>query len=131
MTSWTERILQAFPEDLSPFWIASDPDNLLLDERILQVLRSRGFEVLPFDDSIAFRVEYEERYRAAWDRRAPGTCKALVLQFTGSDPSILPWDCLQHARRVELSLADLMPKLNSSVIRQIKHSPRSAISRPQ
>ena len=34
MTSWTERILQAFPEDLSPFWIASDPDNLLLDERI-------------------------------------------------------------------------------------------------
>jgi hypothetical protein len=127
MTSWTERILQAFPEDLSPFWIASDPDNLLLDERILQVLRSRGFEVLPFDDSIAFRVEYEERYRAAWDRGASGTCKALVLQFTGSDPSILPWDYLQHARRVELSLADLMPKLNSSVIRQIESTHLEAL----
>lgn len=91
MTSWTERILQAFPEDLSPFWIASDPDNLLLDERILQVLRDRGFEVLPFEDPIAFRVEYEERYRAAWDNGALGTCKALVLQFPGTDLSILPW----------------------------------------
>ena len=102
MTSWMERILQAFPEDLSPFWIASDPDNLLLDERILRVLRDRGFEVLPFEDSIAFRVEYEERYRAAWDRGTAGTCKALVLQFPGTDLNILPWDYLQLARRVDL-----------------------------
>lgn len=119
MTPWTERILQAFPEDLSSFWIASDPDNLLLDENILQVLRERGFEVFPFEDSIAFRVEYEERYRDAWDRGAEGASKALVLQFQGADLSFLPWDYLRHARRVDLSLADLMPKLNASVIRQI------------
>lgn len=119
MTPWTERILQAFPEDLSSFWIASDPDNLLLDERILRVLRDRGFEVLPFEDSIAFRVEYEERYRAAWDKGDTGTCKALILQYSGTDLNVLPWDFLQRARRVDLSLADLMPKLNSSVIRQI------------
>jgi hypothetical protein len=114
-----ERILQAFPEELSQFWIARDPDNLLLDENILGVLRERGFEVLPFEDSIAFRVEYEERYRAAWDRGTPGACKALVLQFQGADLNLLPWDYLRHARRVDLSLADLMPKLNASVIRQI------------
>lgn len=119
MMSWTERILQPFQEDLSSFWIASDPDNLLLDERILQVLRDRGFEVLPFEDSIAFRVEYEERYRAAWDKGATGTSKALVMQFPGTDLKVLPWDYLQRARMVNLSLADLMPKLNSSVIRQI------------
>lgn len=119
MTSWSERILQAFPEDISPFWIARDPDNLLLDEQILQVLRDRGFEVLPFYDPIAFRVEYEERYRAAWDNGSMGSCKALVLQFSGTDMSILPWDYLQQARQVDLSLGDLMPKLNASVIRQI------------
>ncbi|MFM7444000.1 MAG: hypothetical protein ACKO2N_08820, partial [Tabrizicola sp.] len=119
MTPWTERILQAFPEDLSSFWIASDPDNLLLDENILRVLRDRGFEVVPFEDSIAFRVEYEERYRDAWDRGAEGASKALVLQFQGADLNLLPWDYLRHARRVGLSLADLMPKLNASVIRQI------------
>ena len=122
MTSWTERILQAFPEDLSSFWIASDPDNLLLDENILRVLRDRGFEVLPFEDSIAFRVEYEERYRDAWDRGAEGASKALVLQFQGADLNFLPWDYLRHARRVDLSLADLMPKLSASVIRQIDSS---------
>ena len=119
MTPWTERILQAFPEDLSSFWIASDPDNLLLDENILRVLRDRGFEVLPFEDSIAFRVEYEERYRDAWDRGVEGASKALVLQFQGADLNFLPWDYLRHARRVDLSLADLMPKLNANVIRQI------------
>lgn len=119
MTPWTERILQAFPEDLSSFWIASDPDNLLLDENILRVLRDRGFEVLPFEDSIAFRVEYEERYRDAWDQGAEGASKALVLQFQGGDLNLLPWDYLRHARKVDLSLADLMPKLNASVIRQI------------
>lgn len=119
MTPWTQRVLQAFPEDLSSFWIASDPDNLLLDERILRVLRDRGFEVIPFEDSIAFRVEYEERYRSAWDSGCAGTCKALVLQHSGTDQNILPWDYLQRARKVDLSLADLMPKLNSSVIRQI------------
>lgn len=119
MTSWTEQILQAFPEDLSPFWIASDPDNLFLDERILRVLRDRGFEVLPFEDSIAFRVEYEGRYRAAWDNGTSGTCKALILQLSATDLNFLPWDYLQRARRVDLSLADLMPKLNVSVIRQI------------
>lgn len=119
MTPWTERIIQAFPEDLSSFWIANDPDNLLLDEHILRVLRDRGFEVLPFDDPIVFRVEYEERYRAVWDNGGTGTCKALILQYSGTDLNILPWDYLQHARRVDLSLADLMPKLNASVIRQV------------
>lgn len=122
MTSWTTRILQLFSEDLSRFWIASDPDNLLLDEQILSVLRERGFEVLPFEDSIAFRVEYEERYRSAWDMGASAASKALILQYNETDLNILPWDYLQNARRVDLSLADLMPKLHASVIRQIDNA---------
>lgn len=71
MSVWTDRILQEFPADLSSFWIALDPDGLLLDESILHGLRERGFEVLPFEDSVSFRTEYEERYRAAWDTPMP------------------------------------------------------------
>jgi hypothetical protein len=73
MSAWIARILQEFPAELSRIWVACDPDNLLLDERILHSLRERGFEVLPFEDSIAFRTEYEERYRAAWDRGEKGS----------------------------------------------------------
>lgn len=119
MSAWTDRILQEFPADLSRFWIACDPDDLLLDERILHGLRERGFEVLPFEDPVAFRTEYEERYRAAWDRGEEGTSKALVLQLRGTDLNTLPWDYVRMGRKVSLSLADLFPRLSYGVIRQV------------
>lgn len=129
MTPWTERIIQSFPEDIASFWIAKDPDNLLLDEHILQVLRDRGFEVLLFDDPIVFRVEYEERYRSAWDKKGKGAYKSLILQYSGVDLNYLPWDYLQLAqsRIVDLSLADLLPKLHANVIRQLDNTHLEAL----
>jgi hypothetical protein len=119
MSAWIDRILREFPADLSRFWIACDPDDLLLDEWLLHSLRERGFEVLPFDDSIAFRTEYEERYRAAWDRGECGSNKALVLQLRGTDLNVLPWDYIRDGRKVSLGLADLFPKLSYSVVLQL------------
>jgi hypothetical protein len=63
MSPWIDRILKEFPADLSRLWIATDPDDVLLDEQVLSGLRERGFEVMPFEDSVAFRAEYEDRYR--------------------------------------------------------------------
>jgi hypothetical protein len=116
---WIDRILSEFPADLARFWIAVDPDNVLLNEPALAVLRERGFEVLPFEDSVAFRAEYEERFRQAWDRgeQAPG--KALVLHYRESQTDDLPWDYLRQARIVRLSLANLFSKLSYGVVRQI------------
>ena len=119
MRAWIDRIVREFPADLAHFWIACDPDDLLLDERILHSLRERRFEVLPFEGSVAFRTEYEERYRAAWDRGEDGPAKALVLQLRGTDVNALPWDYIRKGRRVSLSLADLFPKLSYGVIRKI------------
>lgn len=127
MSAWTDRILQEFPADLSRFWIACDPDDLLLDERILHGLRERGFEVLPFEDPVAFRTEYEERYRAAWDRGEEGTSKALVLQLRGTDLNTLPWDYVRMGRKVSLSLADLFPRLSYGVIRQVDSEHHEAL----
>lgn len=120
MSAWTDRILQEFPAELSRFWIACDPDNLLLGERVLHGLRERSFEVLPFEDSVAFRTEYEERYHSAWDRSEEGPTKALILQLRGTDLSALPWDYIRIGRKVSLSLADLLPRLSYSVVRQIE-----------
>jgi PglZ domain len=119
MSAWIKRILDEFPADLSRLWVAADPDDVLLDEKILAVLRERGFEVLPFEDSVAFRAEYEERYREAWDRGEAGPAKALVLHLRASAPEGLPWDLLRQARPVRLSLAELFPKLSYTVVRQI------------
>jgi hypothetical protein len=119
MSLWIDRILGEFPADLSRLWVAADPDDVLLDEQILAVLRERGFEVLPFEDSVAFRAEYEERYREAWDRGDAGPAKALVLHLRSSVTDALPWDYRRQARVVRLSLADLFPKLSYTVVRQI------------
>lgn len=127
MSAWIDRILREFPTDLARFWIACDPDDLLLDERILHSLRERGFEVLPFEDSIAFRTEYEERYRAAWDRGEEGSAKALILQLRGTDLNVLPWDYVREGRKVSLGLADLFPKLSYGVIRHIDSEHHEAL----
>lgn len=119
MSAWVDRILKEFISDLSRLWIAADPDGVLLDERLLAGLREQGFDLLPFEDSVAFRAEYETRYRATWDRGDDGPAKALILQLRSRTTGELPWDYLRRARRVSLSLADLFPKLSYSVIRQI------------
>ncbi len=119
MSPWIEQILSAFTEDLSRLWIATDPDDVLLQEQVLLGLREKGFELISFQDSVAFRAEYEERYRSAWDRGEDGPAKALVLHLRGSRTSDLPWDYLRQARQVSLSLANLFPKLSYPVVRQI------------
>lgn len=119
MNPWIDRILKEFPADLSRLWIAADPDDVLLDEQVLSGLRERSFEVLPFEDSVAFRAEYEDRYRSAWDRGEAAPAKALVLHLRGTNISDLPWDYLRQARRVSLGLANLFPKLSYPVVRQI------------
>lgn len=119
MSRWTERILQAFTPDLSQLWIAADPDDVLRDEQILSGLRRKGFELVPFEDSVAFRADYEERWRAAWDRGEEGPAAALVLHVRSGSVGELPWDYLRDSRKVSLSLADLFPKLSYPVVRQI------------
>ena len=43
---WTERILSHFTADLTRLWVACDPDDVLLDEKLLTELRGRGFELM-------------------------------------------------------------------------------------
>jgi len=119
MSQWIDRILKEFPEDVARLWIAADPDDVLLDEKVLARLRERGFELMPFEDSVVFRAEYEDRYRSAWDDGKAVPAKALVLHLRGSSTGDLPWDYLNQARRVSLSLANLFSKLSYPVIRQI------------
>jgi hypothetical protein len=60
MSQWSERILSHFTADLTRLWVACDPDDVLLDEKLLTELRGRGFELMLYEDPLAFRAEYEE-----------------------------------------------------------------------
>ena len=80
MNPWIERILKEFPADMVRLWVAADPDDVLLDEQVLTELRERGFDLLPFEDSVVFRAEFEARYREAWGRGEQGPAKALIVK---------------------------------------------------
>lgn len=127
LSPWIERILKEFPADVARLWVAADPDDVLLDERLLAELRERGFDLLPFEDSVVFRAEFEARYREAWDRGEQGPAKALILHLAHADSSELPWDYLNQARIVRLSLADLFPQLSYSVVRQLASEHRQTL----
>ncbi|HKT30374.1 BREX-3 system phosphatase PglZ [Dyella sp.] len=120
MSLWTERILSHFTADLTRLWVACDPDDVLLDENLLAELRGRGFELMLYEDPFTFRAEYEERYRAAWDRGEQGPAPSLVLHLRRADASELPWDIVHHGRVVHLSLAELFPRLAYSAVQQVE-----------
>lgn len=121
--AWSKGILDQFTAGISPLWIACDPDGLLLDEGLLSALRHQGFAVMVYDDDnpFAFRAEYEERYRARWDRdeKTP----PLLVHWRGDDAHALPWDIVQCAIKnnavVSLSLAELFPNLVYSVVQEV------------
>ncbi len=120
-SAWHQRILGHFTADLSLLWVACDPDGVLLDETLLSELRACGFEVMGYDDPFAFRAEFEERYRAAWDANEPAPSPALIVHLRRDNANDLPWDIVHNARpAVRLSLAELFPKLAYGAVRQVE-----------
>ncbi|MDH6234999.1 hypothetical protein M2281_005621 [Mesorhizobium soli] len=121
MNQWHQRILGSFTADLSRLWVACDPDGVLLDEKLLSELRTRGFEVMGYDDPFGFRAEYEERYRAAWDANEQPPSPALIVHLRHDNANDLPWDIVHNARpAVRLNLAELFPKLAYGAVRQVE-----------
>jgi len=120
MSQWIERILNRFTADLDRLWVACDPDDVLLDERLLAALRSRGFELMLYEDPFVFRTEFEERYRTAWDRGESGPTASLIVHWRGADASELPWDIGHYGRVVSLGLAQLFPRLAYNVVKQVE-----------
>lgn len=127
MSLWTERILSHFTADITRLWVACDPDEVLLDEELLTVLRGRGFELMLYEDPFVFRAEYEEHYRAAWDRGEQGQAPSLVVHLCSDDANALPWDIVDQGRVVRLSLAELFPKLAYNVVQQVDHEHLAAL----
>ena len=104
----------------------ADPDGLLAEEAILGALQARGFEVVSFDDRIAFRFFYESRYRSHWDR---GDLADLVVVVGDEESGLheVPYDVLQAGRRLSFQLGDLFPKLSRSVVGALDRSDLDAL----
>ena len=130
MSSWRDQILKEFTPRVSRLTLVADPDGLLLEEGILEGIRDRGFELIPFEDHIAFRYAYESKFRSRWDR-GEQTDLVVVLRSQTSDLGFLPYDLLQAGRRLSFNLGDIFPNLSYPVLTALDRGDLDALYEAQ
>ena len=130
MTSWRDQILKEFTPQVARLTLVADPDGLLLEEGILHGIRGRGFELLPFEDHVAFRYAYESKFRSRWDH-GEHTDLVVVLRSPSSDLDSLPYDLLHAGRRLSFNLGDLFPNLSYPVVAELDSGDLDALFRAQ
>jgi hypothetical protein len=113
MTTWTNRITADFHPEFASLWVVSDPDEILLTPQVSHVLGQRGIEIIPYRDPLAFRLLYETEIRGAAESRKS------IIHVRGNASQIVPWDVLERARRVSMSIPELFGELDPSAVRSI------------
>ena len=128
MLGWRDRILKALTPGGARLTLAADPDGLLLEATLLEAIRERGFEIVTFEDPVAFRFDYESRFRSRWDRGEDADLEVIV-RTEGHDPAALPYDLVQAGRRLSFGLGDLFPALSYPVVASLDRSDLDALHR--
>ena len=130
MSSWRDIVLKEFTPNVARLTLVADPDGLLLEEGILEDIRERSFELIPFEDDIAFRFAYESKFRSRWDR-GENTDLVVVLRSQANDLSCLPYDLLQAGRKLSFSLGDIFPNLSYPVVSTLERGDLDALYEAQ
>jgi len=121
MQSWRDLILKEFAPNIAKLTLVADPDGLLIEEGILEGIRERGFELISFEDSVAFRYAYESKFRSRWDH-GEHTDLVVVLRSQESDLSTLPFDVLHAGRTLSFNLYDIFSNLSYPVVATLDRS---------
>ena len=130
MSSWRDQILKEFTPKVARLTLVADPDGLLLEEGILEGVRERSFELIPFEDHIAFRYAYESKFRSRWDR-GEHTDLVVALRSQASNLGGLPFDLLQAGRKLSFSLGDIFPNLSYPVVTALDRGDLDALYEAQ
>jgi len=127
MANWRDHILKDFQPKISRLTLVADPDGLLTEEGMLSAIRQRGFDLIPFEDPIAFRFAYESQYRTLWDQGRK-TDLVVVLRYAGQKLGNLPFDLVTVGRQLTFALHQLFPKLNYRVLEEVDRSYLDAVA---
>ena len=128
MDDWRDRILKEFTAKVAPLTLVADPDGLLLEESLLEAIRERGFEILPFEDSVAFRFAYESRFRSRRDRSETADL-VVVVRAESHQLATLPHDLLRASRLLSFGLGELFPGLSYPVVASLDRGHLTALHR--
>lgn len=122
--------MREFTPQVARLTLVADPDGLLIEEGVLKGIRERGFELIPFEDHVAFRYVYESRFRSRWDH-GEETDLVVVLRSPSSDLDSLSYDLLQAGRKLSFNLGDLFPNLSYPVVAVLDRADLDALYEAQ
>ncbi|WYL94114.1 MAG: BREX-3 system phosphatase PglZ [Gloeotrichia echinulata IR180] len=128
--NWRDQILKEFTPQVAPLTLVADPDSLLAEAGMSQEIQARGFEILPFEDAIAFRYIYESQYRPQQEQ---GSVLDLVIVINKDiqEFRLLPYDLVQIGRQLAFSIGSLFPNLSYSVVNSLDRSDFDALYQAQ
>ncbi len=130
MSSWRDQILKEFTPKVARLTLVADPDGLLLEEGILEGVHERRFELIPFEDHIAFRYAYESNFRSRWDR-GEHTDLVVVLHSQASDLGKLPYDLFHAGRSLSFNLGNIFPNLSYPIVTALDRGDLDALYEAQ
>ena len=134
-SSWRDPILAHFTPEIATvarLTIVSDPDRLLTEETILDRIRARGFDLIPFGRPCSFSLRMRDALPTCV---GSGEQPNLVgmLDTLHSDVAKLPFDLLEWAMRgrslLRFSRAELFPDLSPAVLDELDSSVFDALHR--
>lgn len=120
MSDLLDAVLRAFPAHTHPLTLVSDADGALADPMMRAALAERGFRLIEQADPIALRAEVA--------RARPFTAATPVIVITAAPVNTLPYDLWQQGHRVTLTLRELFPSLDLSVVRLLSSRQRRRLS---
>ena len=121
MTGWRDAFVGELAASTSSATVVADPDDLLLEERMLQRITDLGYHIITFDDHVAFRFEFESRLRSMPDQGVDAPQRVLI-RVSGPHANALPYDVLVRARQLTFGLDRLFPKLSYPVVASLDRS---------
>lgn len=130
MSNWRDQILREFTPNVSRLTLVADPDGLILEEGVLAGIRERGFELIPFENHVAFRYAYESKFRSRWDQ-GEQTDLVVVLHSAASDLGCLPYDLLQAGRQLSFNLGEVFPNLSYPIVAALDRGALDALYEAQ
>lgn len=113
MAKWRDEIVRRFTPSVGRCVVVVDPDRLLTEPIVNETLRGAGFDLLVFEEPVAFRYAYESKHREPSD---DGKMSDLIVLHHGDSAEPLPFDILARSDKFRLSLTDFFPNLSYPVI---------------
>jgi hypothetical protein len=108
MSNWRDLILDKIMVGDGNVIIVCDPDGLLQEEDLLASIRKQGYNIVLYDDPVAFRYLYESEYRVKWDRGEKTETRILLLHI------------LQKGSVISINIHQIFPKLSYPIVETLE-----------